>query len=73
MKFLKVVKELQSKEENKEKIIIVKCGAFFVSIGKDAIILNKLFNLKLTCIKDSVNFFREIFIKIFHPSKLLYK
>ena len=35
MKFFKEVEKLQNSEEGKSKIIIVKCGAFFVSIGKD--------------------------------------
>lgn len=34
MKFIDIVEELKRKEENKGKIIIVKCGAFFVAIRK---------------------------------------
>ena len=52
MKFLEKIEKLQNLEENKNKIVIAKCGVFLVGIGKDAIILNSLFNLKLTCIKE---------------------
>ena len=54
MKFLKVVEQLQQNEENKGKIVIVKCGAFFVAIGKDALILNKIFGFKVTCMRKKL-------------------
>ena len=50
MKYADIIEEIQKKEKN--RIIIVKCGAFFVSLGKDAVILNKLLGLKLTCQKE---------------------
>ena len=39
MKYADIIEEIQKKEKN--RIIIVKCGAFFVSLGKDAVILNE--------------------------------
>ncbi len=32
MKFVDIIENLKRKEENKEKIILAKCGAFFVSV-----------------------------------------
>ena len=49
MKFVERIEELQ--KENEGIIIIVKNGIFFIGIGKDAIILNELLGLKLTCMK----------------------
>lgn len=54
MNFIKAVEEIQNREENKGKIVLVKCGIFFVGIGKDAIILNKIFNIKMTCVKRGI-------------------
>ena len=52
MKYTEIIEKLQ--KEEKGKIIIVKCGAFFVSLGKDAVILNKLLGLKITCQKSKL-------------------
>lgn len=54
MKYTEIIEKLQNKEENKNKIIIVKCGAFFVSLGKDAIILHELLGIKITCQKTKL-------------------
>lgn len=54
MNFLKIVEEIQKEEGNKGKLVMVKCGVFFVGIGKDAIALNKILGLKLTCIKGNL-------------------
>ena len=51
MKFINILEEIKRKEENKNKIILAKCGAFFVAIGKDAVILQQNYGLKLTCAK----------------------
>ena len=51
MKFTEIVKDLQKLEENKGKTILARCGVFMVAIGKDAIFLNKVFGLKLTCMR----------------------
>ena len=36
MKFLEMVEDLQKREN---KIILVKCGIFFMAIGRDAVLL----------------------------------
>jgi len=54
MKFLELVKMLKLREENKNAIVLVKCGAFFASIGEDAIWLSKNFKLKTTCITREI-------------------
>ena len=51
MRFSDVVKKYQNLEENKNKIIIVKCGVFMNAIGRDALYLSKIFNLKVTCLR----------------------
>ena len=52
MKFLKVVEKLQ--EKNEGYIVIIKNGVFFVGIGKDAILMNKILDLKLVCMKEGL-------------------
>ena len=54
MKFLEIVEALQKEEKNQNKIILVKCGVFFVAIGKDAILLHKILGLNVTCIKPGI-------------------
>jgi len=54
MKFAKKVKELKSKEENKGKLVLIRCGIFVIATGEDAILLNKLYGLKVTCFEDKV-------------------
>ena len=54
MKFSKKVEEIKNKEEYRGKIVLVRCGIFVVAIGNDAILLNKMFGLKLTCFKENV-------------------
>ena len=39
MKFVDIIENLKRKEENKEKIILAKCGAFFVSVRNRCSIL----------------------------------
>ena len=36
------------------KILFVSCGAFYIARGKDAILVNKLINLKLNCLSTGV-------------------
>ncbi|MDO5556569.1 MAG: hypothetical protein Q4G09_08320 [Clostridia bacterium] len=50
MKFHEVVEKVQS--ENPGYIVLIRSGIFFVAVGKDAIMLNKLFNFKLICFKE---------------------
>ncbi len=52
MKFYEIVKELQEKDS--ETIVMIKNGIFFIAIGKDAIILQKIFHLKPICFKEKV-------------------
>lgn len=42
------------KEKNKEKIVFVKLGPFYVATGKDAVFLNKQLGLKCICFKREV-------------------
>jgi len=52
LKYIELIEKLQQK--NKEKIVLIKNGIFFVAIGKDAIELNKLLGLQLTCMKTGL-------------------
>ena len=54
MKFSKTVEEIKNKEENKGKIVLIRCGIFFTATGTDAILLNKLYGLKVTCFKENI-------------------
>ena len=54
MKFTQKVKELKNKEENKGKIVLIRCGIFVIATGKDAILLNKLYGLKVTCFEENI-------------------
>lgn len=54
MKFTESVEEFQKLEENKGKIILAKCGIFMVAIGKDAVLLHKILNLNVTCLKQGI-------------------
>jgi len=46
--FLKLLEEFNKvKAENKKCIAFVKSGAFYISLGIDAYILNHILNLKL--------------------------
>jgi len=49
MKFIEKVEKLQ--KENEGTIILVKNGIFFIGVGKDAVILENLLHLKVTCMK----------------------
>ena len=52
MSFNKMVEILQ--EKNEGKIILCELGYFYIAVGKDAILLNKLIGLKLNCIKPGI-------------------
>lgn len=54
MKFIGLLEEIKKQEENKKKIILAKCGAFFIAIGNDALILQQNIGLKITCAKPNV-------------------
>ena len=40
--------------KNKGKIVICNAGNFYIAIGKDAILLNCLLDLKLSCLKAEI-------------------
>ena len=42
------------KEKEKNKIVFIRCGYFYIAVGEDAIFLNKILNLKCTCFKNQV-------------------
>jgi len=54
MKFSKKFEEIKNREENIGKIVLIRCGLFFIAIGNDAVLLNKLYGLKVTCFKENV-------------------
>ena len=54
MKFGKIVEQFQQMEENKGKVVLARCGVFMVAIGKDAIFLNKVLKLNVTCLKQGI-------------------
>ena len=47
MKFYEFIENLQ--KQTPDKIVMIKNGAFFNSIGKDAIVLEKVLGFKRTC------------------------
>lgn len=47
MKFNEKVRLLKKKVG--DKILFIKNGNFYIAIGKDAVLLNKILNLKCTC------------------------
>ncbi len=49
MRFNQKVKELKKLEENKGKMVLIRCGIFVIATGEDAILLSKLYGLKVTC------------------------
>lgn len=52
MSFSKMIELLQTK--NKDKIVFCNAGNFYIAIGKDAVLLNKILELKLSCFKNEV-------------------
>lgn len=50
MKFNEIVENLQ--EKNKGYIVLVRNGIFFIAIGKDAVIIHEIFELKPICFKE---------------------
>lgn len=47
-----MLKLLQEKESG--KIVLVNIGNFYVASGKDAVLLNKILDLKLTCLEKGI-------------------
>lgn len=52
MKYLDLVKKLQ--KENEGYIVLIKNGIFFIGVGKDAVVLNELLKLNVTCMKKQL-------------------
>ncbi len=52
MGFSQMMELLQSKE--KGRIVFCNLGEFYVAIGKDAVLLNEILGLKVTCLKLEV-------------------
>ena len=47
MSFKKLVEQLKNNEENKGYLLLIRCGVFFVGIGKDAVILSEELGISL--------------------------
>ena len=41
-------------KENKGKIVICNLGSFYISIGRDAVLLNKILGIKVSCLKSEI-------------------
>ena len=52
MSFSKMVEGL--KERDKEKLLIIGLGAFYIAIGEDAALLHEKLGLKCTCFKNHI-------------------
>lgn len=52
MSFSKMVEGL--KERDKEKLLIIGLGAFYIAIGEDAVLLHEKLGLKCTCFKNRI-------------------
>lgn len=42
------------KKKEKEKIVFVQCGHFYLAIEEDAVFLNEMLGLKCTCFKNQI-------------------
>ena len=52
MSFSKMVEGL--KERDKEKLLIIGLGAFYIAIGEDVVLLHEKLGLKCTCFKNHI-------------------
>lgn len=52
MSFGKMIELLQKK--NKNKIILVNAGHFYIARGKDAVLLHEILNLKVSCMEAEI-------------------
>ena len=41
-------------KKNKGKIVLCNAGEFYIAVGKDAVLLHNLLNLKTTCFKPEI-------------------
>ena len=54
LSFKKIVESLQQEEENQNFLILIRCGVFFVGIGKDAVILAERLGITNICFTEGV-------------------
>ena len=52
MKFYDLIEMLQ--EKDKGYIVLINAGGFYIAVGKDAVVLNKILDLKLCCMCKNV-------------------
>lgn len=52
MKFMEIVEKLQ--KDNPGYVVLVRCGIFFNSIGKDAVFMQEKFGLGTICAKPNI-------------------
>lgn len=52
--FLNIVKDLERLQENQGHLILVRCGAFFVAIGANAVILSNELGLNTICMVKGI-------------------
>lgn len=52
MGFSKMMELLQEKE--KRSIVLCNLGSFYVAVGKDAVLLNEILGLKVSCLKEEI-------------------
>ena len=52
MSFSSMLEILQA--ANKEKIVLIRLGAFYIATGRDAILLHRKLQLKVTCFKNNM-------------------
>ena len=52
--FFSIANNLENLEDNKGYLIWIRCGAFFVAICANAVILSNILGLKRICIKHGV-------------------
>ena len=52
--FLNIVKDLEKQQENQGYLILVRCGAFFVAIGANAVILSNELGLNTICMVKGI-------------------
>lgn len=52
--FLNIVKDLEKLQENQGYLVLVRCGAFFVAIGANAVILPNELGLNTICMVKGI-------------------
>ena len=54
MSFKKIVEKLQELPENEGYLVLIRCGVFFVGVGKDAVILTEKLGITNVCFADGI-------------------